>query len=234
MFLFFFVFVFFFLLELSLLGSLFRLFSPPFYLLVYFILFWLFFVLSFCFVLFLVLFPVFFSFALVHLVTSFCFLCVFTFFFLYLYTHFFFSVLALFLNVYFQLVVLLFFFFILSWETKNWCVYHSTHENSSIRVFYSFNLISFRSSTWIVDGCHGTCTDIEEINQTPYTPVSSQLYTTFVNSNYSWHNISTFLSPTVYHSAGNISFKSFNQTTFSRHARNPVIDVGFDKKFTSQ
>ena len=110
-FFFFFVFVFFFLLELSLLGSLFRLFSPPFYLLVYFILFWLFFVLSFCFVLFLVLFPVFFSFALVHLVTSFCFLCVFTFFFLYLYTHFFFSVLALFLNVYFQLVVLLFFFY---------------------------------------------------------------------------------------------------------------------------
>ena len=37
-FFFFFVFVFFFLLELSLLGSLFRLFSPPFYLLVYFIL----------------------------------------------------------------------------------------------------------------------------------------------------------------------------------------------------
>ena len=85
---FFFLFVFFFLLELSLLGSLFRFFSPPFCLLVYFNLFWLFFVLSFCFVLFLVLFPVFFSFALVHLVTSFCFLCVFTFFFLYLYTHF--------------------------------------------------------------------------------------------------------------------------------------------------
>ena len=50
-FFFFFVFVFFFLLVLSLLGSLFRFFSPPFYLLVYFILFWLFFVLSFCFVL---------------------------------------------------------------------------------------------------------------------------------------------------------------------------------------
>lgn len=40
-------FVFFFLLVLSLLGSLFRFFSPPFCLLVYFILFWLFFVLSF-------------------------------------------------------------------------------------------------------------------------------------------------------------------------------------------
>ena len=50
---FFFVFVFFFLLVLSLLGSLFRFFSPPFCLLVYIILFWLFFVLSFvlfCFV----------------------------------------------------------------------------------------------------------------------------------------------------------------------------------------
>ena len=50
---FFFAFVFFFLLVLTLLGSLFRFFSPPFCLLVYIILFWLFFVLSFvlfCFV----------------------------------------------------------------------------------------------------------------------------------------------------------------------------------------
>ena len=63
-----------------------------------------------CFVLFLVLFPVFFPFSLVHLVTSFCFLCVFIFCFLYLYTRFFFSVLALLLNVFFQLVVVLFCF----------------------------------------------------------------------------------------------------------------------------
>lgn len=108
---FFFVFVFFFLLVLSLLGSLFRFFSPPFCLLVYIILFWLFFVLSF------VLFCFVFGFVSCFLSfrtsspRNFVLLLVCVHFLLFIFVHsLFFSVLALLLNVYFQLVVVLFCF----------------------------------------------------------------------------------------------------------------------------